>query len=561
MVRNRVIRGLGAKAFLAGLACAASAMMIWPKAAEACGGFFCSRTPVDQTAERIIFTVNGDGTITAYVQITYAGDRDNFAWIVPVPSRPDLDVGFPQLAMQGLDLATEPQYQNNQCFLRVASASEDSSNGGSGVTVIAREAVGPFDTVTLEGESAEELVSWLQDNEYRIADSMVPFIEPYVREGMKFLAMKLLPDSDVDDIEPIQMTYQSEKPMIPIRLTTVAAQPEMGVKAWILADRRYAPENFEDLKIPDELIEFDSFGFRNNYLTVVSREVDKVGGHAFVTEYAKPSAELIQMFENQFVPPNNDDAMEANEAVLNLLRQYDYVTRLYTRVSAEEMSRDPMFAVAEDQSEVDNIHNIDDPDIDPNSCEQPPEPCVFTYCGRNGVCVKTLEGDQDACVCAADTTARPTTTANGQLSLYCEPVALNFMSAAAGEATGPDFPDGCTDFDCGEHGECLTINGNPTCACEAGYGAVARTDNGSDGNPINRVTCEEVGDDIPPFPNLPPVEGSTFVTATGAGGGMSGGSGCAVRVVPRHKLFESLLCLMGMGLWLARRRSGRRNRS
>ena len=33
----------------------------------ACGGFFCVDTPVDQNAERIIFTQNRDGTVSAYV--------------------------------------------------------------------------------------------------------------------------------------------------------------------------------------------------------------------------------------------------------------------------------------------------------------------------------------------------------------------------------------------------------------------------------------------------------------------------------------------------------------
>ena len=39
----------------------------------ACGGFFCQNSPVDQNAERIIFSQNRDGTISAYIQIQYTG--------------------------------------------------------------------------------------------------------------------------------------------------------------------------------------------------------------------------------------------------------------------------------------------------------------------------------------------------------------------------------------------------------------------------------------------------------------------------------------------------------
>jgi len=60
--------------------------------AHACGGFFCTNVPVDQVAERIIFAVNDDGTIDAYVQINYTGAPDAFAWVVPVPNPPKVDV-------------------------------------------------------------------------------------------------------------------------------------------------------------------------------------------------------------------------------------------------------------------------------------------------------------------------------------------------------------------------------------------------------------------------------------------------------------------------------------
>src|SRR5439155_3503381 len=116
------------------------------------------------------------------------------------------------------------------------------------------------------------------------------------------------------DIQPMGMTYEGNKPMIPIRLTAAAAQPEMGIVTFILSNRRWAPENYIDLKIPDSLIQFDQYGYQNNYLTVLSTESDKVGGQAFVTEYAKSTADLVQRVQNQFVPPGNTDAQKSRDA-------------------------------------------------------------------------------------------------------------------------------------------------------------------------------------------------------------------------------------------------------
>jgi len=261
--------------------------------ADACGGFFCSRSPVDQTAEHILFTVNDDQTVTAYVQIQYVGDKDDFAWIVPAPGIPKLNTDLPDMALRALDTGTEPQYfkgcGGRGTFLvgaPQASAGNAAADAAHSVTVLASQAVGPFNTVTLEATDADVLVQWLQDHSYRITDKMIPLLQPYVEGGMHFVAVRLQADKATSDIQPMGMTYDGNKPMIPIRLTAAAAQPEMGIVTFILSNRRWAPENYIDLRIQDSLIEFDQYGNQNNYLTLLSSETDKVGGQAFVTEYA-----------------------------------------------------------------------------------------------------------------------------------------------------------------------------------------------------------------------------------------------------------------------------------
>ena len=62
---------------------------------------------------------------------------------------------------------------------------------------------------------------------------MEPLIDVYVDEQFVFLAMKLRPDQGAQDVEPVKVTYPSERPMIPLRLTAVAANPDMAVMVWI----------------------------------------------------------------------------------------------------------------------------------------------------------------------------------------------------------------------------------------------------------------------------------------------------------------------------------------
>jgi hypothetical protein len=451
-----------------------------PAPARACGGFFCSATPVDQNAERIVFRVNRGGTVTAIIQIVYSGAPEDFAWILPMPSVAELET-FPQLALTALDLATQPVYQPPwQCF--PVAAAEDGAggtpNGGGEVTVHQRAAVGPFDTVTVSSDDPRALVTWLRAEGYRITTAMEPFVDLYVDEGFFFLAMKLEPGRDTAEVAPISVTYQSTVPFIPLRLSAVAAEPEMGVIAWVLGDGRFGPANFADVTVPDDLIRFDPFAFRTNYLDVVSRRVDEAGGHGFVTEYAGSTGPLAQRFRDTFVPPDNADAVAANAKVVELMESASYLTRLYTRISPEEMGLDPSFRPV-DTVDVSNMHDLSDR---PDACDPrvTPPPCDLRYCGAAGECFETdaVEGavTRAGCACVDGAVARVVSGGPGGAATTCQDGRVRFPDAAAedGGGAGVVFGDPCQTVTCGGagRGACLDLNGTATCQCERGRVAV-----------------------------------------------------------------------------------------
>jgi Uncharacterized protein conserved in bacteria (DUF2330) len=116
--------------FVPGALALAAAAALVSTPAEACGGFFCSQQqPVNQAAERIIFADNGDGTITAVIQILYEGPSEQFSWLLPistVPSGDELGVAS-DIAFQRLQLATNPQF-NLTTRVEGTCRSEYSSN-------------------------------------------------------------------------------------------------------------------------------------------------------------------------------------------------------------------------------------------------------------------------------------------------------------------------------------------------------------------------------------------------------------------------------------------------
>ena len=317
--------------------------------ARACGGFFCQNSPVDQNAERIIFTQNKDGTVTAYIQIEYTGSAPDFSWILPLPgaiSAEDVEVPEDTMAaFDELEVSTAPTFippPMPECAMVMFAAPDAVEEESSGdVEVFASGEVGPYGFDVVGSEDPTAMIFWLRDHDYRVTEQMEPLIDVYVEENFVFLAMRLLPDKEATDVEPVKVTYPSERPMIPLRLTAVAANPDMRVLAWLYADQQAVPTNYAHMQIPDEDITFFTGG-GNNYRQLLSQRADEFGGQAFITEYAAPSRELAVI----------------HPLLQELANRYPYVTRLSTVISPEEMTVDPAFDYDPQRKDVSNVHDL-----------------------------------------------------------------------------------------------------------------------------------------------------------------------------------------------------------
>lgn len=289
-------------------------------AAMACGGFFCSlQQPVDQAAERILFAKDGEYMV-AHVQIQYTGPSENFSWIVPVPTPPELGVGSDAL-FQSLRNTTRPQFNidvttEGECRSRfgffdgtpLSARSTASPSAGAdaeaGVNIISQEKVGPFETVVLQGDDPSTVKKWLTENGYDVPPNVDPLLNPYIEAKMPLLALKLQKGRSDGDLQPITMRYKADKPMIPIQLTAVAATDDMDVQVWLLGDQRAIPTNYPHVKINEARV--DWFNRGQNYRNLVTEAMNEAGGQGFVTEYAGASqtVDLSQVLLNGFNPEN-----------------------------------------------------------------------------------------------------------------------------------------------------------------------------------------------------------------------------------------------------------------
>ncbi len=269
--------------------------LLLPAPAFACGGMFCdSVAPVDQAAERIVFSFDGLDLVTE-VQITYEGEDDDFAWVVPVPQEPELflsnDALFTRLAN-----STVPTFSlqsvstgggNIGCASQEFSLAIDAKSAGEdsgGVSVVSESTVGPYETAVLQAENADVLVIWLEEQGYNLPDGIDAVLQPYVAAGQYFVALKLSSDKDTGDLAPLGMRYAATAASIPIQLTAVATVPDLPIEVFVLGASRAVPDNYLHVQVNEAAIDWYAGG--TNYREVVARAVDEAGGQAFATDFS-----------------------------------------------------------------------------------------------------------------------------------------------------------------------------------------------------------------------------------------------------------------------------------
>ena len=436
-----------------------------PGEAHACGGFFCSTSPVDQAGETVVYALEADGTLTMSVRIEYSGEDDDFAWLLPVPAPPELSIGADAL-FDELEAATQPIFvaeneTRGRCQRHPRCVSEVTCGGVSdyscgysgggwageyvdaatasdagpardvarppdelGVTIFSEGTVGPYDTVVLGAATAAEVLTWLETHGYDIPETSGPLLETYAAQGHVFVALRLATNGISRTLQPLTMRMAVDEACLPLRLTAIAAVPDMPIRAFFLGSERVISTNFNTAEVDTH--DLDLYQRRGaSYTERVGSAVDALGGRAFVTDYAGPTPALqlerpnvsdlateddpsrllrelaargyrgeprmLEIFERYLQPVGGlDDStdyynclfsgstgvcgapasfdparlVDAIDAEITgprrdahaLVHRHGYVTRLFTTISPDEMTLDPIFVPDSGLPDVPAVH-------------------------------------------------------------------------------------------------------------------------------------------------------------------------------------------------------------
>ena len=364
-------------------------------------GFFVAKAPSDlfnQKSEVILVRDRDRTTIT--MSNDYEGPLDEFAMVIPVPVI--LEEEQIRIVDRGvfdrLDAYSAPRlveyHDANPCYQPKLTARSEVQNSAPlfdemiaeeaedfGVTIEASYSIGEYDILILSAEESDGLETWLNRNNYHIPQKARDILQAYIRTNTKFFVVKVNLEeqekSGFDYLRPIQISFESDKFMLPIRLGMANAKGAQDLIVYAFTRKgRVEAVNYRTAKIPTskEVPLFVERYFGEFYQDLFERAYQREGRNAVFLEYAWNVSPMQGVKCDPCVspPPVLDDFAKAGvDWVAGMNRESEvFFTRLHVRYTRDKFPRDLQFQVTPNRENFQARYIIRHPAKGDLSCSQ-----------------------------------------------------------------------------------------------------------------------------------------------------------------------------------------------
>lgn len=353
-------------------------------------GFYVAKADTklfNKTSQVIICRDGEKSTIT--MSSDFEGDVKDFAMVVPVPvvlEEKDIRV-VDRILFDKLDAYSSPRlveyYDQDPCYTNRYYNNYPMSMSGAAskvvmddnmetekvtdkyhVSIEAKYTVGEYDILLLSAKESGGLEMWLTDNGYKIPTGAKEVLDPYIKSNMKFFVAKVnlgnYTNNGAVPLRPIQVTFNSPKFMLPIRLGMANSNGDQDMIVYAFSKTgRIETTNYRTVQVPTDMKvplfvanEFGAF-YKDLYTRAWKREEKDV----VFLEYAwEVSPQMQAVYCDPCVgdPPMVQELKDAGVTWLSSEGQdyhtggnvYDgkvYFTRLHVTYSRSTFPQDLMF--------------------------------------------------------------------------------------------------------------------------------------------------------------------------------------------------------------------------
>ncbi|MEV0763914.1 DUF2330 domain-containing protein [Nocardia sp. NPDC050435] len=251
-----------------------------PATACACGGV---ALPVNAAAtasvDHEVALLHWDGRLeTIVMQLALRTGTEDAALIVPTPAPAQVSAGSAGTFAE-LDELTAPEVVTERRWF--ASSGEGATAGAPGApTVVDQVRLGPLEATTLTGGELDGIRNWLRDNGYALRPEVIATLEPYLREGWSFVALRLTGAAPLTGpLDPIRLSFAADRLVYPMRMSSAAGTAQY-VRLYVLGEHRVVRAD------PDAAGQVVSVAFAGRIFGARDPDLARLSanGHDYLTE-------------------------------------------------------------------------------------------------------------------------------------------------------------------------------------------------------------------------------------------------------------------------------------
>jgi len=381
-----------------------------PTTASAFCGFYVAKADADlfNEASKVVMSREENRTVMTMAN-DFQGDVKDFAIVIPVPTvitKSQVNVADNTL-IDHLDSYTAPRlveyYDSDPCdqiyhselmsqaapVAMMKRADAENKAKALGVTIEEEYTVGEYDILVLSAKESDGLLKWLNSEQYKLPKGAEKVLGSYIKQNMKFFVAKVNLDnfekSGFTYLRPLQVAYESEKFMLPIRLGTLNAKGPQDLLLFTLTKKgRVEPVNYRTTKIPtdDDIPLFVAKEFGEFYKAMFAKQVEKENMKTVMLEYAWDmawcdpcaadplSAEQLRKLGAWWLKETSPKPMPNARLIAPMPQAVDtFVTRMHVRYDATTFPEDIVLQVTEDRENFQGRYVMRHPWSGEASCE------------------------------------------------------------------------------------------------------------------------------------------------------------------------------------------------
>ncbi len=232
-------------------------------------------------------------------------------------------------------------------------ATKEESDADLGVTIQAKYNVGEYDILILNATQSNGLKKWLTQNGYKIPRNAEEVLDPYIKSDMKFFVAKVnlkkQEQNGYTNLRPLQITMNSPKFMLPIRLGMANGKGNQDLIIYTLTKKgRVECTNYRTIKMPTgmDMPTFIKNDFGNFYSDLFKKRWERNRGKAVYLEYSWDISprNFVKCDPCVSPAPNFSDMQRAGAWwVEGSQNENVHFTRLHVRYNRRKFSQDLVF--------------------------------------------------------------------------------------------------------------------------------------------------------------------------------------------------------------------------